>query len=437
MKKVINWGVSLFILIGCAGCSSTGKVQEEYSEAIKETGVSRERRTVVFFLVDGLSLDTLSTELNHGRLSHISGYFISENKQFFVARTTFPSLTFPAIASLLSEGPVDKSGVYGNKLFKDQKVLDFETVSSYPDLNGMIQGKNIFSRLRAKGQTSVSIDYAFRSGSTAYTSDSDIEAGLAVVEKDYHVVDDKLIDSLSVLLEKTPPIHWPYFIFIHLIGLDLTSHDYGPDSSEARVYLENLDEKLGEIFRKLNSAEKSGSRQIISMMSADHGFDKRINRIVHLEDSIKKFDPAVEVIDEGRYMGLRLPAGWSNEKRVSVMTSLSQDGDCDLVAYQVGDKVTVQSHYLKITLPIGSDPDKSLENSFYPFFIPNIVHYFRAKDHPDAVVIPQPGVSYNALYQGQHGGPTSQELFVPLLIHNGTLTDKGKIPPLWELLHFM
>jgi hypothetical protein len=38
---------------------------------------------------------------------------------------------------------------------------------------------------------------------------------------------------------------------------------------------------------------------------------------------------------------------------------------------------------------------------------------------------------------GQHGGPTTRELFVPLLMRGAELKDSSRIPSLSKLLEFM
>jgi hypothetical protein len=73
----------------------------------------------------------------------------------------------------------------------------------------------------------------------------------------------------------------------------------------------------------------------------------------------------------------------------------------------------------------------------YPNFSENLASYFASQESPDAIVIPNPGVAFYAKNKGQHGGPTPREVYIPLLIHNGTIDKKNPIQPIWNLLNFI
>jgi hypothetical protein len=450
------------------GCASREHVADEYGEAFKKKAISTSKRTVVFFLVDGLPLQMMNQAINSGALPNIKNYFVGGKKRFYVARTAFPSLTFPGIGSLLAEAPVDQHGIYGNVILKDDDKIDFQSPSKFHVANKMIGGHNIFSRLKAKGLKTVSLDYSFTSDADIHISPQDIEAGLAVLGKDYSYVDKKLIDSLELLLTENKPETWPDFIFVHLIGVDLTSHDKGPQSQETKEYLESLDSKLSSVFSVLNNAEAKRERQVIAFLSADHGFDSRVEKVLHLEKAIKRLDQDIKMIDEGRYAALYLPPAWKTEKKALFMQGLAANPLIDIVAHRDGENIYVKSGTKESTVVYGkgacaessytmavlnneapivraagnswSCPEKldaGTNSLYYPYFLANISHYFQAVSHPDAIVIPKSGIAFNSLYLGQHGGPTPQEIYVPLLIHNGVLTDGQQVPGLWELLKFM
>jgi hypothetical protein len=226
--------------------------------------------------------------------------------------------------------------------------------------------------------------------------------------------------------------------------------------------LQNLDSQLGDVFDILNKVEASHSRQIVAMLSSDHGFDEEVTNVVHLEDKVLAEDSQIKVLDEGKYMGLNFPSSWNEKRKSSFLSGLALNPNVDIVAYQNGDKLFLQSHNLKSVMVYGSQKvctensfsisvpqinptwmcpdnlDLVTNNLYYPYFISNISHYFKSPNHPEAVIIAKPGVSFNKDYLGQHGGPTPQELFVPLLIHNGQLSPHAPTPPgLWQLLNFM
>lgn len=461
--------ISLLVCL-VAACASNGHVADEYHEHLARRGLHEtSKQTVILFLVDGLPLSTFQDQLASGHLPQIRKYFIENARQFYVARTTFPALTFSGIGSLLTERPVDQSGIYGNKLFnKAGEYLDFESPAYNQKLNDQIRGQNIFSRLEHKGLKTVSIDYNFNADSSAHMDPHDPDAGLAILDKNYDKVDSKLIGSLEELLSKTEPKLWPDFIFIHLIGIDFVSHDQGPKSQAVLKYLAYLDHELKGVFKTLTKVETSKQRKILALMTADHGFDKKISKSLSLEQTLKNIDPQIKVLNEGRYLSLYFPSTWQSDRKSSFLHEFASQPLIDIVAYREHENVFIQSDSLEMKLSYGpqqckgnafafsvsqiranlilagGEPlvcpenlDGNLNQLYYPYFLRNLSYYFQSADHPDAVIIPKPGIAFKNENKGQHGGPTPQELFVPLLMRNCTLSDAQHIPALWELLEFM
>ena len=454
---------NLILVIFLSSCSSEYHVSDEYKESIRDRKTSR--RTVLYILIDGLQLKMLSEELNQGSLPHLDDFYIKGKDQFFVARTVFPSETYPAITSLLTESPVSQHGVYGNQIIREDEHLNFEDPVRFSDLNNMIKNKNIFSRLESKGLKTVSLDYSFNSGSTAHMFTNDADAALAILNRDYQFVDGRLIGSLQKLLEKSKPEDWPDFIYLHLVGVDFTSHDLGPQAQEVKAYLKFLDKKLSPVFTILNSAEKKHSRKVVSLLSSDHGFDKNTSKVIPFSEILEKSGDDFDFLNEERFGALRLRGNWSDARKENLIRFIEAQSDLDIVASYSENHVHVHSQKLdtefafKPATNCGKDPFqisflksqdvspgeavcpgdlKGAENNlYYPFFISNLSRYFQASFHPDIVIIPKPGVSFLNRNRGQHGGPTPGEIFVPLLIHNATLSDPNHIPGLWELLGFM
>jgi len=449
----------------CA-CVGRREVREDYRDALgKEAAPSKSSRTVIAFLVDGLSIELLQQELDSGRLPNLQRFFLSGQSPFYKARTVFPSLTYPAIASLLTESTVDQNGIYGNTIRVGKDVFDLSSFNEYAHLNQLISGHNVFQRLGAKGYRTVSLDYAFHAGATAHTELADIKAGLSIEGQDYAYVDDKTIDSLSILLKKTLPAYWPDFVFIHLVGVDFMSHDRGPDDKKVAAYLEHLDTRLGEIFQTVYKTESQ--RQVVSLLTADHGFDVPITTTADIVTPILKVDERIHTINEGRFVSLFFPSDWPQFKRLGLMSVLAQDPSVDVSALVEADgAMDLQSAHIAArvsTAParvcasgwslsvqtlgptLATAPAWECDNTlspatnslFYPDFVGNMARYFRAAHHPDAIVISKPGVAYTKTYRGQHGGPTPREMYVPLLFHGAKLRESAGIPALSELLHFL
>lgn len=460
--------ILLLIATAVAACASRREVAEDYHEVLGQNAAPASKRTVLLILVDGLPVETLSTEIKAGAVPNLTRYF-NAGQKFFEARSTFPSLTFPAISSLLTGQPVDGTGVYGNLVRRDGRVYDMELFTDYPELNKLLQDKIVFARLKTKGLRSASFDYAFQTGSTVHTQTEDLKAGLSIGDQDYTYVDNKSIDSLRKLLKSTNPDLWPDFIFIHLVGVDLTSHDKGPDSPAVLAYLQGLDKRLGGVFEALSTVEQSGRRQVVALLTADHGFDVRVQHAVKLEEALHATDPGIKTLNEGHLLGVNFPAGWTDSRKEQLMSLIGRSPDVDVVAWQAQDKVVVQSHALSTQLfftnslgcgssgfslsviPQTPGPtlaaastwecadslDAGLNALYYPYFISNLSHYFHAPSHPDAVIVSQPGVAFTTRYTGQHGGPAPRELFVPLLLHNADLSSPGQVPALKDILGFL
>ncbi|MES3036309.1 MAG: alkaline phosphatase family protein [Bdellovibrionota bacterium] len=449
------------LLLLASGCASRTHVTSEYKDRVYSAPVEGKSQTTIVFLVDGLSLTTLQREIDRNGIPNLEKFFLpNKNKVPNVARTTFPSLTFPAIGSLLTERPVNKNGIYGNTVLGEKENINYEDPVNFSEVNNKIAGKNIFSRLRAKGLRSVSLDYVFQADSDSHISKADSKAGFAVYSNDDIYVDQKIIDGLYSLLTDVPPTEWPDFIFVHLIGLDFKSHREGPNSLNVGKHLKFIDRELGKVFKVLAKAEKEKSRHIVSFLTSDHGFDQPIEQTMDLEIFLKQQDKKFFVLNEGRFAGIYFPTEWDEAKRFALLKLLENNPAVDVVAARMGETVAVRTAKIKTTLfySIGSclygdfkisvaeagmlgspwicpeQMDVATDSKIHPFLFSNLSYYFQAPDGPDAVIIPKPGISLKYSRGGQHGGPTARETLVPLLMHNADLAQPQQIPALWDLL---
>jgi hypothetical protein len=72
----------------------------------------------------------------------------------------------------------------------------------------------------------------------------------------------------------------------------------------------------------------------------------------------------------------------------------------------------------------------------YPFLVSGIARYLTAPGHPDALVVAKPGVSFVSGMRGSHGGPTAEEVFVPVLLRNASLDGEAPVRTS-DLLRFL
>jgi Type I phosphodiesterase / nucleotide pyrophosphatase len=90
-----------------SACATRYEVAQDYSELVRRDERPTSSQTVIVFLIDGLQLGMLKEELTNGQLPALSTYFLSGQDSVHTARTVFPSLTYPAISSLLTGLPVE------------------------------------------------------------------------------------------------------------------------------------------------------------------------------------------------------------------------------------------------------------------------------------------------------------------------------------------
>ena len=64
--------------------------------------------------------------------------------------------------------------------------------------------------------------------------------------------------------------------------------------------------------------------------------------------------------------------------------------------------------------------------SDHPFLLEGISRYLSAPNHPDALIVAAPRVSFSRGQLGSHGGPTAEESYVPVLLRNASL--RGSAP---------
>ena len=443
--------ISSFIL----SCAHRNRVSEEYLDKTKNES-STSNKTVVFILIDGLSTSILGQQFKNNNLPHIKTFFLKPGQQIGKAHSVFPSLTYTNISGILREQPVHRTGSLGNKLIYKNKLIDFESLGDRKYFTELTSKDNIFTRLQEKKYFTVSLDYGLGSAATV-SSSFDFQSGYAASQLDYEYLDRKKIDSLKILLTESSPKNWPEFVFIHLIGLDFSSHRFGPLSTEVMTYLQKMDSDLQEVLQILKASENS--RQIVTMISADHGFNLKSAHYYNIESLITNLDPDLRSLNESRFVGLYFLNTPSDSKIKKVTTGLVKNKNVEIVAFKNKSRIHLVSKKLDIFfdqqpllncgiagvgISINNEAavcsnsiSNSWKNKFYPYFLENMASYFAADKAADIIVIPLADVIFSQAGKGFHGGPTEDETIVPLLIRNARLSSKDEVPPSWQLLRFI
>src|SRR5689334_1081226 len=152
MRFSIVISILWFALVAC----SSGLRQTRTSLPSTHSG----ERTVVLFLVDGLSVKTLQTAFRQSRLPHLRRFFLREKSAFAVGRAAFPSLTNPNIASILTASKIGEQPVTANQmLFPNGKVVNFELAKFHPLLRATVDPISVIGDLENAGKETASFSY--------------------------------------------------------------------------------------------------------------------------------------------------------------------------------------------------------------------------------------------------------------------------------------
>ena len=404
----LSWLASLTL----AACTTASHVPASYSSLHNRAEPTSGKTTTVLFLIDGLSVRVLKKALRHQAVPNLRRHFDLQGDRFAEARTTFPSLTFPSLASLLTRSGIDQHGVYGNSVWRGPELLELEKPTQYRWLNQHLRDRSLFAALAASGQTrTISLSFSFAAGAESQLPIADADAGWAILTEDYWQIDQKILTGLQQVLTATSISHWPDFVFVHLIGVDFLSHRDGPDSSAVESYLDRLDHAMASTLTALREA--TAERKVVTILTADHGFDREVEKVSHMEVALRTIDRHIQVINESRFLALRFPDAWNLSRQTDLLRSISRLPEVELAANRQGALFT--------------------ENGPVPRLTSELHDYFAAQESPDAVILARSGVAFKEGSRGQHGGATDDERHVPLLLRGARLTTQTR-PPLSQLL---
>ena len=462
------------------GCSTPASVADQYEVALRKqkspiSATAESQTTVLIFLVDGFAVPTLTHALtatdpdesapNLARFFHVSSHNVH------LGRAAFPTLTYPNLVSILTGTSVNHHGINGNRVIDEQGTeVNFEDVQSWSYLNKRIGKQTMFARLTDNSETSISYSFPFTYGATARAHKT-VQAGVDYAEKDYAAVDQETLASLANFFATVPLDKWPRFLFVHLIGVDSYSHEFGPDDPRTRAYVHKLDAYMEPVFQSIRKAEKAGHR-VKSVMTADHGFVATSNA-VHVKAMVESLHLGVHVVEDNRVASFYTPANWSLKKREAFAESLLSVHHVSWTAFRDGSSIELfHVSGLRGRIDIGQkscltgnwsarvewiQPHASTirsvresGNFFCPeeydqkgitteggasFMVSGLVEYFTAPDAPDMVLLPDTHSDFSGEYAGNHGGLTTQEVYVPVLSRHADLP--ATILPTSQLVHFL
>ena len=420
----------LLLVFSLAGCAS-GLTQSEGGYG----GPSR--TTTVLFVVDGLGAKLLQAGFREGRLPNLREHFLGKARGFALARASFPTLTYPNLSSILTAQKVGEQPVIANHMVIERgEVLDFESHTDHGELRRQIEPRSVIARLKAQGRRTASFSYVL-----GMNADDHMEAGLGegleYTAHDYRSLDGRLLESMQAYLTDVPRAEaWPEFIYVHLVGIDGTAHRYGESTEQTAAYLAWLDARLGPVLRTLRAGEKQGHR-VVSLFTADHGF---VDPSAYSDAALLFREKGIIVTNESRYLGIH-----AREKTVKLRPTLARArslAGVELTALREGDDFYLSSGNRQLRFRYG--PATCAEETYslspvsvdgtpgaaacpsafdslvppYPYLVANLATYLNARYHPDALVIAKPRYTFQTGSKGAHGGPTAEEVLVPLLTRN-------------------
>lgn len=459
LLNVVLTSLTVLALFSVISCASTQEVTENFQNAQNQKALRTRKKTVVLFLIDGLG-DNLFRK-NFDQLPNITSFFHVEDRQYATAHSIFPSLTFPNLISLMTRTPADRHSVVGNQMLlssqrpTETRILDFEKREDVVWLNTVKENALVFSQLKTEARTSVSFAQSLFMGASAEQAGS-IPMGLSYLNKNYISIDRKNIKSLWTLLEKTKPQQWPDFIFIHLIGADAIAHDLGPFDPSLPKYLKLLDSELAPIFSQLIRGQHNGV-QVASILTADHGFIN-VESTFDLETLLQPIAPSATIVNEGRHASITFNGSEKPIEQLAFLSELSKKPEIELTMMRLENSVTLFTKKGTFQLKLNRSltcphhqfsvewkgtsycPQKLNElpelNSMPSFAPENLVSYLAAPQHPDAAIVAADGISFFDKYRGHHGGLSSDEVIVPLLLR-GIVVRNQRVPALYEILNVL
>lgn len=444
----------LFVFFFLCSCATRNNVLNQYREKLQNGLAHKSQRTHILFLVDGLSYTVMKQQLKNGSLPNIKTFFLAPGQVLRKAHAVFPSLTFTNIAGILKEKPVHQTNAIGNKIVYNNRRINFESLDDRQNFTEIMRANNIFTRLNQKNYLTASFDYGL-AADASLSSELDFQSAYAASQSDYRYIDLKKNDALKLLLSTTKTNQWPEFIFVHLVGYDFLSHRFGPQSAETLSYLKTIDSDLADTLNLLKKTESE--HQVISILSADHGFSLNAKNYVDIGQLVKKTAPGAVVINESRMASLYYEKPSSTGELDTLTKKLIKQKGIELIAYKKSGQIKLQTHGRSFTYQelnqecvgggvkistenftdiCSTQLPESIKNMFYPFFIENLASYFSNPHWPDVVIIPNADTTFTNVGRGFHGGPTADETITPLLMRNAKIPQDVIIPN-WQLLNFI
>ena len=371
--------------------SVTRSISESPGDSVRQTAnVSSEKfghaDKCVIIILDGFSSNYLSRLGPDSSLARIS----QKGACCLTARSTYPTHTCTNHATIMTGVGAVKHGIVGNDRLGEDGISTVKNIQAE-----MIQVPTLYQIASSAGKKT-----AFVSGKdnmvTLFSEALDVGVSNKRL-KDYLTTPPELSDSnnndeyfhynmdladwvfesLFTVLEKEKPD----LTVVNIQSTDYVAHRFGPDSKEMTACLGVVDERLGELYRKM---EKTGMLEDTAVIvTADHGMTTSEKAIPLMALSFMNFPTAGVVID-----GRNGYIWYGREEKDAVIQFYENVVGIRNVFERDSDEAGT------LNVNNADAPDLFLETE------------------PGYVFLPEPMIG---LYHGQHGSRDDSDTIIPII----------------------
>ena len=371
--------------------SVTQSITEFPGDSVRQTAnVSSEKfghaDKCVIVILDGFSSNYLSRLGPDSSLAGIS----QKGACCLAARSTYPTHTCTNHATIMTGVGAAKHGIVGNDRLGEDGMSSVRNIQ--PE---MIRVPTLYQIASTAGKKT-----AFVSGKdnmvTLFSEALDVGVSNKRL-KEYLTIPPELSDSnnndeyfhynmdladwvfesLFTVLEKEKPD----LTVVNIQSTDYIAHRFGPDSKEMTACLEAVDERLGELYRKMEKTGMLGDTAVI--VTADHGMTTSEKAIPLMALSFMNFPTAGAVID-----GRNGYIWYGREERDAVIQFYENIEGIRNVFERGSDEAGT------LNVNDADAPDLFLETE------------------PGYVFLPEPMIG---LYHGQHGSRDDSDMIIPII----------------------
>lgn len=239
-------------------------------------GADEQPRTVILISIDGLRADYITPE-DTPHLHQLADRGVHAE----YLEPIFPSKTFPNHYSIITGLYPVKHGIINNSMYDAElgtfRLSDRSAITK----SGWWGGEPLWVTVQKHGYTSATY---FWPG-----SDADSIQGAQPtywMEYDDDLPHDVRIDSVMAAVGRTPR---PALITTYFSSVDTQGHRFGPNSEETREALREVDQRIGDLIRRL---EETGVYDEINIVVlGDHGMaETSSERVVMVDEYINLDD---------------------------------------------------------------------------------------------------------------------------------------------------